>query len=236
MTNIQLQLKTLDSNEYEQWLLEKYPELYPKDADGRTLPAICGVSCPPGWRDIVADLHDVLQGYKKNSYRLKRNPDKKLAFWVWDASRSLNSKLSKWFDPYAPLRPKGKAKETWLITAYIRDKAAKSWRGRFASWRNSLLYVRLYPSDMFIKEYPCPTLQVDQVKEKFGGLRFYVEGADDQVEGMIKYAEHQASRTCMMTGERGTLYRKHGWYMTLSPARAETLGDCVPVKPQVSQV
>jgi hypothetical protein len=33
------------------------------------------------------------------------------------------------------------------------------------------------------------TFRVDQIKEKFGGLRFYVSGEDDTIKGMIRMAE-----------------------------------------------
>lgn len=54
----------------------------------------------------------------------------------------------------------------------------------------------------------------DQVKEKFGGLRFYYHGGDDQVTGMVRMAESWAARTCEECGERGTM-RHGGWIRTL---------------------
>lgn len=53
-----------------------------------------------------------------------------------------------------------------------------------------------------------------QVKEKFGGLRFYVNGADDEVRGMIDMAESMSYRLCEDCGTKGTL-RKGGWYRTM---------------------
>ena len=37
---------------------------------------------------------------------------------------------------------------------------------------------------------------VSQIKEKFGGLRFYYEGGDEQVRGMVSMAESWAGKTC----------------------------------------
>jgi len=54
----------------------------------------------------------------------------------------------------------------------------------------------------------------DQVKEKFGGLRFYYSGGDDQVFGMVRMAESWAAHTCETCGERGSL-RHGGWIRTL---------------------
>lgn len=54
----------------------------------------------------------------------------------------------------------------------------------------------------------------DQVKEKFGGLRFYYTGGDDEVSGMVRMAESWAAVTCETCGDRGTL-RHGGWIRTL---------------------
>lgn len=59
-----------------------------------------------------------------------------------------------------------------------------------------------------------PYVTVDQVKEKFGGLRFYYSGGDDCVYGMVRMAESWAARTCETCGERGSL-RHGGWVRTL---------------------
>lgn len=53
-----------------------------------------------------------------------------------------------------------------------------------------------------------------QVKEKFGSLRFYVDGADDDVSGMIAMAEGMSCRICEDCGGKGTL-RKGSWWRTM---------------------
>ena len=55
---------------------------------------------------------------------------------------------------------------------------------------------------------------VDQVKEKFGGLRFYYHGGDDVVDGMVRMAESWAAQTCEKCGNPGTT-RHGGWVRTL---------------------
>lgn len=67
-----------------------------------------------------------------------------------------------------------------------------------------------------IKVYP-PDVKIDQIKEKFGGLRFYYSGGDDQVQGMVTFAEYLCSKTCEVTGEKGELCIRGAWYKTLSP-------------------
>lgn len=56
--------------------------------------------------------------------------------------------------------------------------------------------------------------QVAQIKEKFGGLRFYIDAADDYTYGAINMAEQVASRTCEVCGAPGTR-RSGGWIRTL---------------------
>jgi hypothetical protein len=57
-------------------------------------------------------------------------------------------------------------------------------------------------------------ITIDQIKEKFGGLRFYYSGGDEQIHGMVRMAEIWAGRTCEKCGNKGE--RRHGgWMRTL---------------------
>ena len=53
---------------------------------------------------------------------------------------------------------------------------------------------------------------VTQVKEKFGGLRFYVSRANDEHHGMIRFAEAMSYETCEVCGDKGKSNRG-GWVM-----------------------
>lgn len=53
-----------------------------------------------------------------------------------------------------------------------------------------------------------------QVKEKFGGLRFYVNNCDDYAYGVIAMAESMSYRTCEICGNAGSR-RSGGWIKTL---------------------
>ena len=59
-----------------------------------------------------------------------------------------------------------------------------------------------------------PQVVVEQVKEKFGGLRFYYEGGDEQIYGMVRMAEVWAGMACEDCGEPGKR-RGGGWVRTL---------------------
>ena len=53
-----------------------------------------------------------------------------------------------------------------------------------------------------------------QVKSKFGGLRFYIEGGTDAVGEVIQKAEALSEKTCELCGEPGTT-RNDGWVSTV---------------------
>lgn len=63
-------------------------------------------------------------------------------------------------------------------------------------------------------EQPIDQVKVSQIKEKFGGLRFYYDGGDEYIEGMVDMAERWASRTCEICGDRATKHTS-GWIKTV---------------------
>ena len=62
-----------------------------------------------------------------------------------------------------------------------------------------------------------------QVKEKFGGLRFYVHAATDKHYDYISFAESMSYRTCEECGAPGKRYTD-GWHRTLCEVHAEMDG------------
>ena len=48
-----------------------------------------------------------------------------------------------------------------------------------------------------------PQVTLDQVKEKFGTLRFYYTGGDDIIDGMVRMAESMSGVTCEGCGNVG---------------------------------
>ena len=65
-----------------------------------------------------------------------------------------------------------------------------------------------------IKHQKIPQVVAIQVKEKFGGLRFYYSGGDETVWGMAYMAEALSECTCEVCGSPGE--QTHGgWIKTL---------------------
>jgi hypothetical protein len=60
-----------------------------------------------------------------------------------------------------------------------------------------------------------------QVKEKFGGLRFYIDSADKYLNGVTNLGELLSFHICEETGNKGHPYKFDGWIQTLSPEEAK---------------
>jgi len=67
----------------------------------------------------------------------------------------------------------------------------------------------------------APEVEVAQIKEKFGTLRFYIGGVHEdiykQVHALIGEAERKSAVTCEQCGEPGGMTSIGGWMQTLCP-------------------
>jgi len=89
-------------------------------------------------------------------------------------------------------------------------------------WKNNTR-ARLLENNPYEHKIPDEVAQVvvRQIKEKFGGLRFYYDGGDDEISGMVCMAESWAGHACETCGAPGTSGGR-GWITTLCPThRAE---------------
>ena len=66
-------------------------------------------------------------------------------------------------------------------------------------------------------------------QEKFGTLRFYYSGGDDQVDGMVRMAESMSALTCEECGVPG-VSRHGGWIRTLCDEHAKADGRYLPAE------
>lgn len=76
-------------------------------------------------------------------------------------------------------------------------------------WQNEN-FAKGYPH----YEKPVPQVVAVQVKEKFGTLRFYYNGGDDVIDGMVRMAESWSAVACEECGAPGT-QNSRGWIKTL---------------------
>lgn len=85
----------------------------------------------------------------------------------------------------------------------------------YTKWRNNTRET-LLEANPYNHKIPeaVPQVIVSQIKEKFGGLRFYYDGGDDYISGMVLMAEIWAGRHCETCGKPGDR-RSGGWIRTL---------------------
>jgi hypothetical protein len=69
-----------------------------------------------------------------------------------------------------------------------------------------------------------PQVVAEQVKEKFGTLRFYYRGGDDYISGLVSMAESMTSVTCEECGNTGTASGS-GWIRTLCETHRKSKND-----------
>lgn len=83
-------------------------------------------------------------------------------------------------------------------------------------WKNGQRKLLLKDNPHKIK-IPEEVEQVvaEQVKEKFGILRFYYRGGDDTVNGMVSMAERISQFICIGCGGAGQLKNHRGWISNL---------------------
>jgi len=55
---------------------------------------------------------------------------------------------------------------------------------------------------------------IAQIKEKFGGLRVYVDGGDDVVHELIRFTETLSYKTCEFCGSNQNVQQSKGWIIT----------------------
>lgn len=84
----------------------------------------------------------------------------------------------------------------------------------------ALRWNEKHPDNLKEIEEPLDQIVATQVKEKFGGLRFYTNHSDDYVDGLIQMAELMSTRTCEVCGNIGKS-RTGGWIRTLCDKHAE---------------
>ena len=89
-------------------------------------------------------------------------------------------------------------------------------QNRIENFNGNIDYKLLHTPPSILPDTPgYLTCEVAQVKEKFGGLRFYVDCDDDYIRGMISLAEGMSYKLCSKCGEKSSNQVKRGWVYTL---------------------
>jgi hypothetical protein len=100
-----------------------------------------------------------------------------------------------------------KYKWMWNLQAYLRRKYYKNSKLKTLSeW----IYEKA-PRGL----HPPISVGIDQIKEKFGGLRFYYHGGDKVIDGMTSLAESLSYRICESCGSTKDVGQTQGWIYTV---------------------
>lgn len=169
---------------WSQRIVEKYPLCF---TDG--FPA-CGISCPVGWRPLVENLIVVISDYMHYPKYVLRFPRASRLF------TKIHNRLFDWIFPFPPNK---------ILTVKEFDSLKSKFPVRYF-----LLKVekKIYQKLEFVHQTVAQKIEpisVIQIKEKFGTLRFYYSGGDQQVAGMVRVAEHLSATICQNSGEHGDL-------------------------------
>jgi len=106
---------------------------------------------------------------------------------------------------------------------YVYEKTFKAYCIRIWNWLAKHLHVpyrwHCYGIDIMEPEQKIPQVVAVQVKEKFGGLRFYYYGGDEYIRGMVSLAESLSYRICEECGVMNELVNRNsvGWIQTTCP-------------------
>lgn len=173
------------NDKLDKQLCEKYPKIF-KDryADMRTTAMCWGFECGDGWYNIVDKLCANIQSHIDWS-RKQRLSDLRYNRALKAALAGDNSRLIKYYSF------KGKVTD-YTLTCVERDIANPLYR--------------------MVRE-SVPQVVAEQVKEKFGGLRFYYRGGDEYISGLFAMAESMSYATCEECGNPGKP-NEGGWIST----------------------
>jgi hypothetical protein len=180
------------NNELDKRFCKKYPKIFKnRYADMKTTAMCWGISCDDGWANIIDVLCNNIQ-HHIDFKRKQRLDDLRFNRALKRARRGGDkSGLHKYFA--------------------INDKIDK-----FALDSTETAIVSGH-----YKRVPEKIRQVVavQVKEKFGGLRFYYDGGDEYIHGLVAMAESMSYVTCEVCGSPGRVYTD-GWHATLCDKHA----------------
>jgi hypothetical protein len=111
-------------------------------------------------------------------------------------------KQRKWAMEYNEMAAQAKAGNFDLFEASMKDRPNDEYKEKRLG--------EIVAGDFRPVPESIPQVTLDQVKEKFGTLRFYYSGGDDYISGLVSMAESMTGVTCEECGNPGTS-RGGGW-------------------------
>jgi hypothetical protein len=187
--------------ELDEALCAKYPKIFKYRHAPMTHTAMCwGFECGDGWYNII----DVLCLHIQHHVNQKRKERAKALRFNRALKRALNGDVR-------PLQMHFSFGDYTEPTKFGIEYAYK------AIERAEYEEVPPY----------MPYVTASQVKEKFGGLRFYTNGYTEGIGAMISMAESMSYRTCEECGNPGRS-NNYGWISTLCDTHRLERGETLP--------
>ena len=131
--------------------------------------------------------------------------DKKIKDWVYSLDLYQKEKID--INSYETIKDKDRNTEKLPFTLFGIE-CGKGW---FPLIEPIINYIDKYNKD---KENPDEQIQILQIKEKFGSLRFYTSFGNDELFRMIDEAEKESESVCEFCGSRVNVGETQGYYMT----------------------
>jgi len=178
--------------ELDTHLCKKFPKLFRDRHAPMTQTCMCwGLSCGPGWGNILRALCSNIQHHINWS----REQRARALQYNRCLRRAINGDKAGmiWYNTYGENGP-----SAWALKRIEEEIANPQFRK--------------------VPDAVCQVV-VDQVKEKFGTLRFYYSGGDERIDGMVRMAESMSGLTCEECGAPGKS-RGGGWVRTLCDEHA----------------
>ena len=162
--------------ENDEYLCRVYPKMMVNRAKDMTETCMCwGFECGDGWFNILNHLMHNIQQHIDWSIS---NRDSVIA--------------------YNEMATQCKAGDRTLFEVQYKDTIPEN-----QAWKDRR-FKELVEGDLRTVPEVVPQVTLDQVKEKYGTLRFYYTGGDDYINGMVSMAESISSITCEECGKPGT--------------------------------
>lgn len=178
--------------ELDDLLCQKYPKIFrDRHADMRTTCMCWGFNCEEGWFNLIDILCQSIQNRIDGRARERKRAIKHNK--MIEATRAGDMTL---FDAYYK-DVGGQWKDEYLQKILAKTDDNQEWGSGLRPVRDEI-----------------PQVVATQVKEKFGSLRFYFDGGDDEIWAMVGFAEIISGRTCEQCGAPGKTVGK-GWIKTL---------------------
>jgi len=186
-------------------LVEKYPKIFGlthSRGPGPHYPiTLFSIECGDGWFDILDSACHLIQSHVDHKRRYRASA-LRYNRAIRRASRGDTAGLTHYYTC-------GSKSDAWALKQVSETLS----RGTF--------------TERPIPEI-CYQVVAVQIKEKFGGLRFYTNVSDDYVSGILAMAESMSYRVCEQCGSAGRM-RGIGWLYTAcdSHTNSEDLNQAI---------